>query len=387
MACDFNEAVKIIEGLISKTNVNDKKTKLREIVDRINKLASQPSNDTYQRVVQDSTGVELDKEYAGKIKELVRSVNDLVEVPDGELVFKHVSYGIEQYVAGEYDPVKNVIKVAVVPSMEAAVKAATGNAEAKYFKFIEQLNVSDEDLDAYMRNDVVYQKLQKNIPNVVNKLVKVATELLHTEGVHTLTHEYIHAGGAVFMKKHPEHVASKRIKDIFEKVQHKRYAHKFEEAGVSDYWKTNVDEFLAEALSNPKMMVALNSIQLTYSDKLANALQHMVDVIMRMLGFKQNGTAYEFVLDGFAAIIEAQKEQSKIDNGMVMTSDSKLDAGISDTDKQAESKLNNGTISGVIERAGLTDMVDSVAAAELQKLYNELPQVVEFAVNNAKGCY
>ena len=55
MACDLNEAVKIVEGLISKTKANDKKAKLRGIIDRINKLALQSTSDAHQLVVQDST--------------------------------------------------------------------------------------------------------------------------------------------------------------------------------------------------------------------------------------------------------------------------------------------------------------------------------------------
>ena len=37
------------------------------------------------------------------------------------------------------------------------------------------------------------------------------------------------------------------------------------------------------------------------------------ETVKQMLGFKQKGSAYEFVMDGFAAIIEAQKAQNEVE--------------------------------------------------------------------------
>lgn len=270
----------------------------------------------------------LNKEYAQKIADLVKGINDLVVTEDGELILKNISYGIEKYVAGQYDPVKNEIKVAIVPSMESAIKAATGQADAIYYQFIEEKNVKDEDLQEYMKKDPVYKKLQDAVPEAAKELIATATEILNTEGVHALTHEYIHAGAAVFMKKHPEHAASKRIKDVFEKVKHKRHAYKFGRAGVDEYWMTSVDEFLAEALSNPKMMVALSDIKLTYDGALSSALQVVVAAAMKLLGFKQNGSAYEAVLDSFAAIVEAQQTQSTLDTKMHISKKSLHSVGV-----------------------------------------------------------
>ena len=341
MACNVKAAIALVENLKTSAAMKNKQDDLDGIIARIRALQLATK---HELALSRKSDVVLSREYSDKVIELVKNVNNLVETKDGELVFKRISYGVEEYVAGEYDPVKNTIKVAIVPTLEAATQAAAGNAEAQYYKYIEDMNVSDEELSTYMAKDPVYAKLQQAVPEEAKELLDTATKLLNTEGIHALTHEYIHAGAVVFMKKYPEHAASKRIKDIFEKVQHKRYAAKFAEAGVEDYWKTNVDEFLAEALSNPKMMVALNEIKLNYGNKLVTALQEMVDAIMQLLGFKQNGSAYEFVLDGFAAIVEAQKAQNDIERSdptVIQVGDRLVVSGKS----QAENKLQMNIIS------------------------------------------
>lgn len=262
----------------------------------------------------DKTATPLDSKYATLVAGIVNTVNKISAEKDSAIVLKHIANGIEKYIGGEYDPKNNTLKVAIVPTMEQAFAAADGLTNSLYYRYIEDKQIADEDLNAYTNNDPYYTQLKESIPQVAQTLLEEASDIIRNSGLHSVTHEYVHAGAVRFMRDNPNHPASKRIVDIFTKVQHKRYDSKFAKAGLKDgYWKTDVNEFLAEALSNPKLMVALSTIKLTYSDKLASALEWAVTAAMQMLGFKQKGSAYEFVMDGFAAIIEAQKAQNEVE--------------------------------------------------------------------------
>lgn len=262
----------------------------------------------------DKTATPLDNKYATLVAGIVNTVNKISVEKDSAIVFKYIANGIEKYIGGEYDPKNNTLKVAITPTMEQAFAAADGLTDNLYYRYIEDKQIADEDLNAYTNSDPYYTQLKESIPQVAQTLLEEASDIIRNSGLHSVTHEYVHAGAVRFMRDNPNHPASKRIVDIFTKVQHKRYDNKFAKAVLKDgYWKTNVNEFLAEALSNPKLMIALSTIKLTYSDRLASVLEWVVTAAMQMLGFKQKGSAYEFVMDGFAAIIEAQKAQNEVE--------------------------------------------------------------------------
>ena len=199
-----------------------------------------------------------------------------------------------------------------------------------------------------------------------------SVEQLKSNGLHTLTHEYVHAGASMFMKNHRDHVASKRIADIFSKVTHKRYASVFVKHGVdNDYWRTNVDEFLAEALSNPKVMLALQDIKLTYDGTLAAAFKWIVDAALRLLGINKGSSAYAYVLDGFAAIMEAQKVQN-----------------VSEAKDPKVLKPSVDVMEIIAKTVPeFTEHVDADTKVELQKINDETPELLVFALNTIKkGC-
>ena len=222
-----------------------------------------------------------------------------------------------------------------------------------------------------MKNDAVYKSMKSTTQKLADSFIEDATAILEDAGLHTLTHEFVHAGAAAFMKNNPEHVASKRILDIFNKVQHPRYKAKFAAAGVnSEYWETNVDKFLAEALSNPKLMLALQDIELTYDSMLATAFKWIVDAALRLIGFKKSGTAYTYVLDSFAAIMEAQKLQNETE-------------AKDPTVIKASVNVMDIIASAVPE---LVEHIDDDLKAKLQKIQDETPELLAFAVDNAKGC-
>ena len=390
MACDLNEAVKIVEGLISKTNVNDKKAKLRGIIDRINKLALQSTSDAHQLVVQDSTDngmamvsdnkidVEIDDTSAlptayGKL--FVDAVGKLVEHTvsvDNEVLLENIRNDISKLVPADYTPETKNIRVVSDAISELELNMATlvgvdKKAVEELYAHVEPLGVEDvtgrvEELT----NSYAYKTAVRDAAN--KEADRIATTVKTLDKTRLLVHELTHAATVAFMRKKPETKREQQIQDrinMLFKDAKQRYAQMATtmKVGKKPYWTKNVEEFLAEAVSNPETIKLLDNMKTNKKGRLSTVLRVLVDALAAIVGSKSNkDSVYFYTLDSILAIIE-------------------------DTGKQAESKLNNGTISEVIKRAGLTDVVDSAATAELQKLYSELPQVVEFAVNNAKGCY
>ena len=112
---------------------------------------------------------------------------------------------------------------------------------------------------ATLDTDVLYEELSssgefnvfksKNRAEVASRLINVIKDM---NGPHTLTHELIHIGSAAFMRENPEHAATKKILGLYvEALENKEVI--IANSG-QEYWTTNVDEFIAEALSNPMLM-------------------------------------------------------------------------------------------------------------------------------------
>lgn len=376
MACNVSKALEILDTLAAKPVLNKKKEALLAVRARIKALGAAVST---MNVEIDNTNTRLNIEYAALVADTVALVNKITIDEDGELMLKYLAQGLEGYIGGQYDPGKNTIKIAIQPTLQQAIAAANEAVDSRYYQFIEDKQIADEDLYTYMNNDPVYAKAKAEVPKIADAMLQKVSEIIKNDGLHAVTHEFVHAGAANFMKANPNHVASKRIMDIFVKVQHPRHRYKFGEARVeSDYWKKNVDEFLAEALSNPKVMIALSNIKLTYGDKLASALNWLVDAAMKMLGFKRDGSAYEFVLDGFAALIEAQKEENKIED----QDPTRIGIDL----KQGETKTNNGKITAEYISKELPQLsVEQVE--ELVQLLKELPvEAAKASIDKLRHC-
>jgi hypothetical protein len=140
---------------------------------------------------------------------------------------------------------------------------------------------------------------QKRVEFTKNELKKYTND-------HTIVHELIHAGSVTFMAKNPNHPATKRVHDIFELAKQEIG----EGADINfGYWKENRDEFLAEALSNPRMIRELMAIKpKNKMSKLSNLFESLVNTLLGMLGIegKQRESLFEYLLDGYFAMVENQ---------------------------------------------------------------------------------
>ena len=156
--------------------------------------------------------------------------------------------------------------------------------------------LNNESLDRFV--DSKKQELTLNLLDAVKNL----------NGVHSLTHEMIHVGSAAFMKENPEHPATKKVMALYiEALENKDWISR---AVGSSYWTENVDEFLAESLSNPLMVKYLNTMTTRHGESIiSKSFSTLIDTVLGMLGFKKTDSVYQHVLDGFTAMMEYQYSQ------------------------------------------------------------------------------
>ena len=156
--------------------------------------------------------------------------------------------------------------------------------------------LNNESLDRFV--DSKKQELTLNLLDAVKNL----------NGVHSLTHEMIHVGSAAFMKENPEHPATKKVMALYIEALEKEDS--ISRAVGNAYWTKNVDEFLAESLSNPLMVKYLNTMTTRHGESIiSKSFNTLIDTVLGMLGFKKTDSVYQHVLDGFTAMMEYQYGQ------------------------------------------------------------------------------
>ena len=170
----------------------------------------------------------------------------------------------------------------------------------------------------------------KNKAEIAERLLNA---IANVSGAHTLTHELIHLGSNAFMKENPNHLATKKVKALYlEALEHKAF---IEQSTGQTHWATSIDEFIAEALSNPVLIKYFNGMKTKYGEsRLATFFNTLVDSLLGMLGFTKNDSVYQHVMDGFTAMLEYQFNDNIIANSKkdVMNSDKNANIGQSAND-------------------------------------------------------
>ena len=192
--------------------------------------------------------------------------------------------------------------------------------------------IRNEDVRAVeLVNSPAYKIFEnKNKAEIAERLLSA---IAHVNGEHTLTHELIHLGSSAFMKANPDHPATKKVKALYlEVLQNKAF---IEQDTGQDYWAESMDEFIAEALSNPVMIEYFNNMPTKYSgSRLTYLFETLVNELLGMLGFAKNDSVYQHVMDGFTAMLEYQFNDNII-------ADSKKDVMGSDKDANIGQSAND----------------------------------------------
>lgn len=255
-------------------------------------------------------------EINGKYYEMMKDVVDEVVGPEvstsKRIAFSKASFENLNIVAGKY--ANNKITIAAMDKADVEAEAERilrdyyGDQDTRYAE------LDAEEFGKAVANDPEIKKLVDS--NKLKLVEEMTTMYAKAKSSHVLAHEYIHAGASEYMKANPKAEATVKIQKLYEEAleNEEKIVKDMLATGASmqeaTYWMRNVDEFLAEALTNPKLMAPLSQIKSRYGkNRLANILKELVNTALDMLGIKKEGSIYANTLDGYMTIVEAQRRK------------------------------------------------------------------------------
>ena len=304
------------------------------------------------------------KEIANKVKKDTLSL--FMQIPEVAPIV--TNKGIDSYYDGinavinhvlpttvRYDELLAFSKVTIEELLgDESVKIIAGETKPNNLVLITTGKVSDSDVDVFTEKwylegteegrriakiqdeDIKYDALlnskefkifkDKNQAEVAARLLNAIKDV---NGSHTLTHEMIHVGSSAFMKANPEHPATKKVLALYkEALDSKDY---IKEVTGQTYWINSVDEFLAEALSNPVLIEQFNNMPTKFSKtRFTKLFEMLMDTLLEMLGFTKNDSIYQHVMDGFTTMLEYQSNGNMMKD--VLGSDKDTNIGQSAND-------------------------------------------------------
>lgn len=130
----------------------------------------------------------------------------------------------------------------------------------------------------------------------------------------TKLHEAIHAAVKNYMDSEKGKAYSEEMNKMFEVVKQASKANPEMFKANKEYWKKDVDEFLAEALSKPELIKDLMKID-TEGNLITGAKKSMfdkiIDMVVEALGLSKEEdklNMHKYLLDSFKAAVEANKD-------------------------------------------------------------------------------
>ena len=187
--------------------------------------------------------------------------------------------------------------------------------------------------------------------------------------VHTVAHEIVHAMTAQQTHQKKNSAPVKRLKELFEYV-------KGLAAFERQYGLDTVDEFLAEAMSNPEFQFQLNQIRYKGTSLWSRFARTVADI----LGIKYN-TAFTEVLTVYTEI----STQQEMDIQNLLVKQRGRNRGIADVAIQQRAQPKLGTVAArVAEVAGISN-ARQIAASQQWRTNRDFKLAMQDAVLAAAG--
>ena len=247
--------------------------------------------------------------YSAAVTKFVKDIfNPSVNTND-RLWFSGALAGI---VGGTYSQKSNTVTVGIKPSIQVIDDIVNETILSRYFDYAGDTldELPAEKLAEHLANDKKFKEMQKETPALVEDLKALVEQMDDTAKTHALTHEFVHAATVEYVRSNPNSPITKRLNELFEKAKsptvRSRLLKYVNTVRDEVYWDQSLEEFVAEALSNPALMVGMMRVNVTLGDKLSNMFMEFITTVMRILGVKKNDTMFEYMLDAFAAIAEAK---------------------------------------------------------------------------------
>ena len=119
---------------------------------------------------------------------------------------------------------------------------------------------------------------------------EIETGFFSKEGFErVIRHEKVHAYTSMFIRNNPEHKVTKSINKLYREAMLK-----MPKTG-NPYWKKNIHEFVAEAISNPKVRDLLKVIPTEQVKNKISIFDRLVELLLESLGLKR-GNIYSELL-------------------------------------------------------------------------------------------
>ena len=207
--------------------------------------------------------------------------------------------------------VKSKKQVTVEFDRPLAIRILKGDKGAGFAEFLDTSlkggTITYPDFKAVLKNDWAVKNIGKSL-GISEAEVKSLIES-HLKGSYlqmTKLHEHIHAGAVSFMKTKADDPKTKYVNSLYQKMLKMADSDNPSLNEIQDgYWKKNVDEFLAVALSNVDMMDFLNNMPAT---GFVSTLHKLVNTLGKMVGIKQ-GSENQALLNIFAEMTEATLDE------------------------------------------------------------------------------
>lgn len=217
-----------------------------------------------------------------------------------------------QNMAGSYDRNTDIIEVLKNPSVKDTAIGIRNTVMAEFGKTFKVEFLPDEVLDLLFSKEA-----EKRFEFQAAEAIK---ELEGIKGQQILLHEYVHSVTEKFMKTNPYHPAVKQMNNLFNIAKSKKeeiIAMTRELDLVDTYWSKSVDEFVAEGLSNPQLMLTLLKIEVPGMEKLS-VFEEFIKTVVEMLGLTKNKeNMYSLLLDSTLAMAYEQGNRAILDSVIV----------------------------------------------------------------------
>jgi len=283
VACQLKEAIALLQGTPAA------RVKIERILNNA-KVAEKLFGKLVVKTAGKSASDTSLQEFSEGFGSLIRDVTGVKFTDSVAYTLGQIRTGIKQFSPARFSVGKGV-EVASVVDVDVKKQIA--------IDFYKQ--VTDGTLDGVgtlQTEEDMTRRLDAEVENVFNQIKEA-------RGTHFLLHELVHAGAIEYMSSNPNEPATKRIEDIYTYLLTNKDKLKFK----STYWETNVDEFLAEALSNPEFMKELMSVVPGKPiSRLSNMYEVVLNNVLQILGFKgeELNNLFDVLLDANLKMLDEQ---------------------------------------------------------------------------------
>jgi hypothetical protein len=206
--------------------------------------------------------------------------------------------------------VKSKKEVSVKMDKQLAVRIMKNKADGFALHTLEGPSksvIQYPDFDALLEDEGALRNIANEMKLEVEDVRSIALNYRRSGYLQmTKLHEHIHAGAIEFMSSNPKDPKSVYVNNLYQKMLKLADSSRPSLNDIQEgYWKTNVDEFLAVALSNPEMMAVLNEMPAT---GFTSTLHKLVNTLASMVGIKQ-GSENEALLNVFLQMTDAAVDE------------------------------------------------------------------------------